>query len=74
MAGASAGFNVRLAGQDFAYTWLPFSELGTSHMVSMLFRFGKQSEYDEFEDMRMHKQESEGDKDLMNDLRDFSDK
>lgn len=40
LAGASAGLNLRLLGNDFAYTWTPYADLGTSHLLTMIFRFG----------------------------------
>jgi hypothetical protein len=44
IAGLTTGFGVELWGHELAYAWLPFGDLGDTHSVSMLFRFGKYEE------------------------------
>jgi len=40
MAGLSVGLAMMFEGHEFAYTWLPASDLGNSHLLSMVFRWG----------------------------------
>ena len=40
-AGVSVGASMLLWNQDFAYTWLPFSKLGSGHLISVVWHFGK---------------------------------
>jgi len=40
MAGVSAGVGLHFWGQELAYAWLPYDELGTTHYISLLLRFG----------------------------------
>ncbi len=41
IAGFSLGFSMLLWKQDFAYTWLPLSDLGSSHIISLVWHFGR---------------------------------
>lgn len=41
LAGFSAGVGLRIAGQEFAYAWLPYGDLGNTEYFSLLLRFGK---------------------------------
>ncbi len=41
MAGFSLGFSMLIWRQDFAYTWLPLSDLGSSHLISVVWHFGR---------------------------------
>ncbi len=44
MAGISFGFSVLLWNQDFSYTWLPLSDFGSSHLISLVWHFGRAGE------------------------------
>jgi len=41
LAGLSTGFGVSLWGQELAYAWLPYEDLGDTHYVSLHVRFGE---------------------------------
>jgi hypothetical protein len=40
IAGISIGLSMLIYNQDFSYTWLPMSDLGSSHILSIVWRFG----------------------------------
>jgi hypothetical protein len=40
IAGLSFGVSMLIWNQDFSYTWLPLSDLGSSHLVSVVWHFG----------------------------------
>jgi len=42
-AGLTTGIGVRLWGQEFAYAWLPYGDLGDTQYFSLLIRFGQQN-------------------------------
>ena len=39
LAGLTAGFGLRFLGQEFAYAWVPFGDLGDTHYFSLQLRF-----------------------------------
>jgi len=39
IAGFTAGIAIHFYGQEFAYAWVPFGDLGNSHYFSLLLRF-----------------------------------
>jgi len=39
-AGFSLGVSMLIYKQDFSYTWLPMSDLGSSHLLSVVWHFG----------------------------------
>jgi len=41
LAGLSAGLGVDLWGQELAYAWLPYGDLGNTHYISLLMKFGE---------------------------------
>jgi hypothetical protein len=41
IAGLTVGLGMHLLGQEFAYAWLPYGDLGNSQYFSLLLRFGK---------------------------------
>jgi len=41
-SGFSAGAAIRYWGQEFAYAWVPFGDLGNTHYFSLLIRFSTQ--------------------------------
>lgn len=41
LAGFSAGLGIDLWGQEFAYAWRPYGDLGTAQYASLVLRFGK---------------------------------
>jgi len=40
IAGMSAGLGLKLWGQEFAYAWVPYGDLGDTQYFSLLLRFG----------------------------------
>ena len=44
MAGLTAGVGLKVWGQEFAYAWLPYGDLGDTQYFSLLLRFGAQEE------------------------------
>jgi hypothetical protein len=40
IAGLSFGMSMLIWNQDFSYTWLPLSDLGSSHLLSVVWHFG----------------------------------
>jgi hypothetical protein len=44
IAGVTAGLGLKLWGQEFAYAWLPYGDLGDTQYFSLLMRFGKEAE------------------------------
>ena len=44
LAGLTAGMGIRVFGQEFAYAWLPYGDLGDTQYFSMLIKFGAQDE------------------------------
>jgi hypothetical protein len=44
LAGFTAGIGVHLFGQEFAYAWLPYGDLGDTQYFSLLLTFGKAGE------------------------------
>lgn len=41
LAGLSFGASMLIWSQDFAYTWLPLGDLGSSHLFSLVWHFGR---------------------------------
>jgi uncharacterized protein UPF0164 len=41
LAGYSAGLGVEVWGQELAYAWLPYGDLGSTHYISLLMKFGE---------------------------------
>ena len=41
LAGLSLGVSMLLWNQDFGYTWLPLGDLGSSHLISLVWHFGR---------------------------------
>ncbi|MFA5976324.1 MAG: PorV/PorQ family protein [Elusimicrobiota bacterium] len=41
MAGLTAGMGIQVWGQEFAYAWSPYGDLGNTHYFSLLMRFGE---------------------------------
>ena len=41
LAGYSAGIGVDVWGQELAYAWLPYGDLGNTHYISLLMKFGE---------------------------------
>src|SRR5947199_4268077 len=41
LAGYSAGVGVNVWGQELAYAWLPYGDLGNTHYISFLMKFGE---------------------------------
>ncbi len=44
LAGLTVGMGLHVLGQEFAYAWLPYGDLGDTQYFSMLLRFGKPDE------------------------------
>jgi hypothetical protein len=44
LAGLSAGFGVDFWGQELAYAWVPYGDLGDTHYISLLLRFGESTD------------------------------
>jgi hypothetical protein len=44
LAGLTVGMGLRLFGQEFAYAWLPYGDLGDTQYFSLLIKFGTQEE------------------------------
>ncbi len=44
IAGVTVGAGIRFWGQEFAYAWLPYGELGNVQYFSFLFRFGTRAD------------------------------
>ena len=44
LAGLSAGLGVQLWGQELAYAWVPYGDLGSTQYFSALVRFGQQTD------------------------------
>jgi len=44
LAGLTVGMGLRLFGQEFAYAWLPYGDLGNTQYFSLLIKFGAQDE------------------------------
>jgi hypothetical protein len=40
LAGLTAGFGLQVWGQELAYAWEPYGELGSAQYISLLIRFG----------------------------------
>ncbi|OGR91334.1 MAG: hypothetical protein A2992_04990 [Elusimicrobia bacterium RIFCSPLOWO2_01_FULL_59_12] len=40
LAGVSAGLGLNVWGQELAYAWLPYGDLGDTHYVSLVMRLG----------------------------------
>jgi len=43
LAGFSVGMGLQLWGQEFAYAWVPYGDLGTTQYFSLLMRFGPEA-------------------------------
>jgi hypothetical protein len=43
LAGLSTGFGIHVMGHELAYAWLPYGELGDTHSVSVVLRFGHEA-------------------------------
>jgi len=43
IAGLSMGFGLHFMGHEFAYAWVPFGDLGSTHYFSIVLRFGGRS-------------------------------
>ena len=41
LSGLSLGVSMLIYNQDFAYTWLPMGDLGSSHLLSLVWHFGR---------------------------------
>ncbi|MFA5976326.1 MAG: PorV/PorQ family protein [Elusimicrobiota bacterium] len=41
LAGLTTGLGLEVWGQEFAYAWSPYGDLGNTHYFSLLFRFGE---------------------------------
>jgi hypothetical protein len=41
LAGFSAGIGVLVWGQELSYAWLPYGDLGNTHYISLLMKFGE---------------------------------
>jgi hypothetical protein len=41
LAGASLGLGLNVWGQELAYAWLPYGDLGNTHYISLLMKFGE---------------------------------
>jgi hypothetical protein len=63
MAGCSFGASMLLWNQDFSYTYLPLSDFGSSHIFSVVWRFGhgRSQEEDEHQLKRPPPEEEEED-------------
>jgi hypothetical protein len=44
LAGFSTGFGVHIWGQELSYAWVPMSDLGDTHYVSLTFHFSQTAE------------------------------
>lgn len=44
LAGFSAGLGIHMWGQELAYAWAPYGELGDTQYISLLVRFGAEEE------------------------------
>jgi len=44
LAGLTAGMGLHVFGQEFAYAWLPYGDLGDTQYFSLLIKFGAQEE------------------------------
>ncbi len=44
LAGFTAGVGLNVWGQEFAYAWLPYGDLGDTQYFSLLMRFGQGTE------------------------------
>jgi hypothetical protein len=41
LAGYTAGLGVQVWGQELAYAWVPYGDLGNTHYISLLMKFGE---------------------------------
>jgi hypothetical protein len=41
IAGASLGMGISLWGQELSYAWLPYGDLGDTHYISLMMKFGE---------------------------------
>src|SRR5688572_27365803 len=41
LAGLTAGMGIHVWGQELAYAWLPYGDLGQTHYISLLMKFGE---------------------------------
>ena len=44
LAGLTVGMGIHVFGQEFAYAWLPYGDLGDTQYFSMLIKFGAREE------------------------------
>ena len=44
LAGLTVGMGIHVLGQEFAYAWLPYGDLGDTQYFSMLIKFGAREE------------------------------
>jgi len=63
ISGLSAGMGLHLWGQEFAYAWVPYGELGNTQYFSLLARFGTAAEEKrnliQFRSIRQHQNASQ---------------
>jgi hypothetical protein len=67
IAGFTAGAALRFLGQEFAYAWVPFGDLGNTHYFSLLIRFSLEPRLDRSQPdqttPRLHKRKRDDDDD-----------
>ena len=59
IAGLTVGLGLKLWGQEFAYAWLPYGDLGDTQYFSLLIRFGQDQEAKknliQYQDIKRHR-------------------
>lgn len=64
VAGMTLGLGLHVFGQEFAYAWLPYGDLGDTQYFSLLIKFGsKEREHRnliQFQDIKMHQTVKQG--------------
>ncbi len=58
-AGLSLGLGVNLWGHELAYAWIPLGDLGTTHYLALVLRFGKPQQAENDDNFQQHHEYSE---------------
>ena len=68
LAGLSAGMGLNVWGQELAYAWLPYGDLGNTHYISLLMKFGEversQRNLIQYKHVKVHRANKAGDDDM----------
>ncbi len=72
IAGLTAGLGLHFWGQEFAYAWAPYGDLGDAQYFSLLVRFGAEEEQKrnliQYQNIRKHPVVQNGSRDHHNDM------